>query len=148
MITVILSLILILSLSSFIILFLSYKKLKNRYNEIIEVLKKPTLRHGYFETPLISTDATSKIETTFNPVVYVKELDRYTNGTCEVEIVKIIPKISSEKQSHNKVFKYIKDNFSPIMKISEITWIESEIEIKEIRKNKIKNILKNINNNN
>lgn len=168
MILAILSSILILSVFSFIVLFLKYKKLKNGssnledinilknkydslntiYSQIVESLKKQPLRHGYFETPLTSTDGLTKKVTSFNPIIFVEELDRFTDGTCEVQIVKIIPKISSTEQSHDRLFKYIKDNFSPIKKVSDIAWLESETEIKELRKHKIENILKNIDNDN
>jgi hypothetical protein len=168
MVLAILSSVLILSVTALIVVFLKYRKLKNtptnledfnilkskydslisKNEKIIEALKKQPLRHGYFETPLTSTDGLTKKVTSFSPIIFVEELDRFTDGTCEVQIVKIIPKISSGEQSHDKLFKYIEDNFSPIKKISDITWLESETEIKELRKHKIQNILKNIDDDN
>ena len=118
----------------------SYNSIKQTYNEFVNSLKKQPLRHGYY-------DITLKLEKSgksFVPRVYVQELDRYINGESEIKIQKINPNLSHYDVSHDLIFQYIKDNFSTVKKTSDITWLESEVDIKEQRKEKINHILKTI----
>jgi len=129
------------------ILYLSaiskYKKLFNKTNKIINDLKSP-IRQGYYLKQLITMDEDQR---KFEVTVYVKELDRYTNGDCKVTIERIEPGIDNSKVSFSSIDEFVRESFKSIMKASEITWLESEVSLKEQRKNKLEQLKESIKNN-
>lgn len=76
-----------MSLLLMTILFLTYlgkyKTLKKKTKDIISNFSNP-IRKGYYVLYLKTRNGSEKFEST----VYVKELDRYTNGESKVEIEK------------------------------------------------------------
>ncbi len=122
----------------FFIVYIKYKKLKNAVNKTISELNKP-LRYGYYIRSLNITQPGAPNKP-FDTYVYVKEIDRYTNGDSKISIDRIEPIISENDMTHDRVIKYIKDEFKSIRLTSDITWLESENEIKEMRKNKLKHL--------
>ena len=138
---------LVLGLMLMAILFLTYLiKYKSLYKEttdIITNLNKP-LRKGYFKITLQYypngvSDKTTPPEDFF-PYIYITEKDRYTDGTCLVEIDRIEPGIPESKIPREIIVKWVRDAFHSTRKISEITWLESESKIKEMRKNKLEQL--------
>ena len=137
---------LVLGLMLMTILFLTYLiKYKSLYKEttdIITNLNKP-LRKGYFKITLqyYPNGIEDKTMTEdFFPYVYIIEKDRYTDGKCLVEIERIEPGIQESKIKKEIIEKFIKDSFHSTRKVSEITWLESESKIKEMRKNKLEQL--------
>jgi hypothetical protein len=121
-----------------IILLSKYTKLKNKIiamNSVINELKKP-LRHGYYTKSINRTSITGAV-TNFTSFVYVNELDRFTNGKSKIEIEHIEPGINDALVNNDSVVKFINNEFISIIDTSYIEWLESEVQIKEMRKNKL-----------
>lgn len=75
----------------------------------------------------------------YNAYVYVKELDRYTDGYSKIEISNIEP-LNKNYISESKL--RVNNSFLTLMKTNEIEWLESEDSIRKIRKEKLDNLKK------
>lgn len=137
MTTIILSSLLILASGLCILLFSRNRFLSKKINKFIT--EKP-IRTGYIEYELSITSSIGAPDYPFKSYVYINELDRYTNGESKIEIQKIEPGVEESKMSREKVEKYIKDRFKSIVKTSDVTWLESEQSIKDIRRNKLEQL--------
>ena len=122
-----------------IILYIRNSYLSNKINKYISDSKKP-LRNGYINVNLTITEL-GKPDIHFISLVYVNELDRYTNGESKIEIQKIEPCIEENKMSRERIEKYIKSKFKSLVKTSDVTWLESEQSIKDIRRNKLEQLM-------
>lgn len=132
----------------FSILFFKYRKLTKNIRNIVENLQK-TWRRGYITQSLVITNDNPEIkDIDFEPILYLREIDRYTNGTSKVEIEKIEYGIDSEKFNIQRLDKYIRERFKSIVKTTDVIWLESENEIKELRKNKLEQLKNYFNNEN
>jgi hypothetical protein len=132
----------------FSILFFKYRKLTKNIRNIVENLQK-TWRRGYITQSLVITNNNPEIkDIDFEPILYLREIDRYTNGTSKVEIEKIEYGIDSEKFNIQRLDKYIRERFKSIVKTTDVIWLESENEIKELRKNKLEQLKNYFNNEN
>lgn len=135
----------------FSILFFKYRKLTSNIKNIrniVENLQK-TWRRGYITQSLVITNDNPEIkDIDFEPILYLREIDRYTNGTSKVEIEKIEYGIDSEKFNIQRLDKYIRERFKSIVKTTDVIWLESENEIKELRKNKLEQLKNYFNNEN
>ena len=134
MTTIILCVALLLTSSACLFFLTKYNKLKTMVDKTIIELKKP-IRLGYYKMSLSTNDKLS-----FESLVYVNEIDRFTNGESKIEINKIEIGVDSTKVSSDSVNRFIKDKFKSLMKTSEIEWLESEQNIKDIRKNKLEQL--------
>ena len=142
---IILSVLLFLLSILSIMLFIKNKKLSKKIDNYISESKKP-LRTGYMTFDLKITEL-GKPDFSFESLVYVNELDRYTNGESKIEINKIDPCIDETKMSKERIEKYIKDKFRSLVKTSDVIWLESEQSIKDIRRQKLKQLEEKIKNN-
>ena len=118
-----------------------YYKLVNKEtitNKYISELNKP-LRYGYISKPLTWNDTTK-----FTCRVYVKELDRFTNGESRIEIEKIESGITSGQISPTAVENFIRDQFISVVETSDVVWLESENAIKDVRRKKLEQLKENI----
>jgi len=118
-----------------------YYKLVNKEtitNKYISELNKP-LRYGYISKPLTWNDTTK-----FTCRVYVKELDRFTNGESRIEIDKIESGITSGQISPTAVENFIRDQFISVVETSDVVWLESENAIKDVRRKKLEQLKENI----
>lgn len=132
----------------FSILFFKYRKLTKNIRNIVENLQK-TWRRGYITQSLVITNDNPEIkDIDFEPILYLREIDRYTNGTSKVEIEKIEYGIDSENFNIQRLDKYIRERFKSIVKTTDVIWLESENEIKELRKNKLEQLKNYFNNEN
>lgn len=133
----------------FSILFFKYRKLTSNIKNIrniVENLQK-TWRRGYITQSLVITNDNPEIkDIDFEPILYLREIDRYTNGTSKVEIEKIEYGIDSEKFNIERLDNYIRERFKSIVKTTDVIWLESENEIKELRKNKLEQLKNYFNN--
>jgi hypothetical protein len=112
--------------------------LKIKLNKIKYILNDDIGRVGYY------TISHWTIGTSKNPIeftVFVKELDRYTNGDSEIKLTRVELLICPFK-SRESIINEIKLSFSSVMKSSDITWTVSENAIKELRKKKLEAIQK------
>lgn len=135
MTAIILSSLLALSLIGNLIYVLKIKKVKTTLKE----LDNP-LRYGCYKITLTLTE--SNKETDFEPIVYVNEIDRYTNGKSKIQISSIDPGIPENKVSRSRVEDHIKSQFKSLVNSSDIDWLESESSIKEQRRNKLEKLKK------
>lgn len=76
----------------------------------------------------------------YRAYVYIKELDRYTNGYSKIKIDKIDPTSSSAYTDDS--IKGAKESFNSLKITSEIEWLESEDHIKKVRKEKLESLKK------
>ena len=74
-------------------------------------------------------------------ILYVKELDRYTNGMSKIELTEIELISGFDSSQFDHVKRTMRTKFSSLKKTSEIEWLESEDSIKELRRQKLKKIV-------
>lgn len=128
----------IFSMLFFIYLY-KYIKIKKVLNE----LNKP-LRKGYYKQGLVTKSKInfSEEKEEFYSTIYVIELDRYTSGESKIKIDYIEPGIQESKMPKSKIENFIKETFKSIVKTSDINWLDSELSIKEMRREKLSKIKK------
>lgn len=123
----------------------SSTKFKNLKDEL-EILKDElsSKKIGFYEDKvnLLSAEdrAAGKNSEQYKLVVHVKELDRYTNGLSKIQIIKLDVMSGYDHEQYEWVKHCIKERFVSIKKTVEITWLESEENLKEIRKQKLAKI--------
>ena len=147
MTTIILSSVLLLVSILTLALFVKYNKLKNKFNDVTKIvddLKKP-VRRGYIKKDLTS-NPTGGAQIKFESFIYVKELDRFTNGESKIEIESIEEGIDDAKVNNKAIVEYINESFISIVKTTDVVWLESEVSIKEMRKNKLAQLEENLKN--
>lgn len=143
-----------------------YLKMKEKYLKTLPVIKKlqddisdlskkmvyatesllPKKSGYYIETVnLVSAEDKGKglKGDPYGCVIYVEELDRYKNGESKVKLIniEIVSGFNSDQYEHVK--KVLRNRFPSLRNTADITWLESEDNIKEMRKQKLKNIQKN-----
>ena len=141
MTTISIQMLLLISITALAIyLFLLYKKERNKYSELfsktnkyILELNKP-LRYGYYKTKCLQGG------TSYTAIIYIIESDRYTNGDSKIKLKNIEIDCDTGNINRSSAEKFIEKGFLSLMKTSEITWLESEIEIKEQRRSKIEHL--------
>lgn len=132
----ILALILLVFLSTFFIIM--YNKEKKKYNELFSKVNKTIteidkpLRCGFYKMNCTQNDSI-----TYEPIVFVKEIDRYTNGKSKLKIDRIEISCGDRNFGYGSAENFVKKEFKSLVETSDITWLESEIEIKEQRRNKL-----------
>lgn len=72
-------------------------------------------------------------------IIYINELDRYNNGYSKITIDNIEP-----TNGGDSAIKYAKENFITLRKTDTIEWLEGEMDIKTIRKEKLDKIKKSL----
>ena len=128
---IIISIISISLIISLIFVFKFYKKYQNLKTNIKEYEDIGTGRRGFYHygTPVNS----------YYSIVYVKEVDRYTDGFSKIQLESIEP---YNKYNYNNALGSIKNSFISLKKTDSIDWLESEDHIKKVRKEKLENIKK------
>ena len=144
-------------LTSILFFLVLYVKMKKKYLETnsnlqksssliasYEDLKNLSNRKGYYENVLnlmSPEDRKNGLKgESYTCILYIKELDRYTNGMSKIELteIELISGFDSSKIDHVKI--NMRTKFSSLKKTSDIEWLESEESIKELRKQKLKKI--------
>lgn len=125
------SIILIVSLIIFfvvtMILFFKYKNLKKQVKNLYDV---GTGRKGFYYY---------NYGFSYKCIIYIKELDRYDNGFSKIAIDEI-----ESINGKNDVKKHAMENFITLKKTDTIEWLEEEMDIKTIRKEKLDKIKKSL----
>jgi hypothetical protein len=75
----------------------------------------------------------------YSSYVYIKEIDRYTNGYSKIKLDNIEP---FNKTYNNEAIEWARKNFLSLMKTTDIEWLESEDYIRKVRKEKLENLKK------
>ena len=113
------------------------------YNNLTD-LKNLSNRRGYYENTITLMSPEDKKNglkgEPYTCILYVKELDRYTNGMSKIELsdIELISGFDSSQFDHVK--RTMRTKFSSLKKTNEVEWLESEDNIKELRKQKLKRI--------
>ncbi len=68
--------------------------------------------------------------------VFVEEIDRFTNGECEIKFQKA-QVIDSAYKYRSPVLEKAEEDFVSVKSIQDIEWLVSEEDIKEIRRKKL-----------
>lgn len=123
----IISLALIISLVFVFNFYKKYQKLKISIKEYEDI---GTGRKGFYEY------GTTNL---YHSIVYVKELDRYTDGYSKIKFEGIE---AYNRYNYNNALETIKSSFISLKKTDSIDWLESEDHIKKVRKEKLENIKK------
>lgn len=123
----------------FLSLFLlQYSKLLKSVKE----LDKP-LREGYYQkTVNFSSKPNSKVVDTYSLIVYVEELDRFTNGESKIRLVNIEVVAGYNDSMYGRAKAVTREDFCSIKKTADIEWLESEEAVKALRKKKLEEIMK------
>lgn len=125
------------------------KKSKDDFNILTDKLNMlkdelSTKRNGFFSETitLLSKEekADGKTGDPYNFIIYIKELDRFTNGMSKIQLTDIELISGYDNYQYEWAKQCIKDKFSSLKKTSEIDWLESEESIKDMRKQKLKNL--------
>ena len=76
----------------------------------------------------------------YSSYVYIKEIDRYTDGYSKIKIDCIEP---FHKQDYgDAATRHAMGKFLSLMKTTDIEWLESEDHIRKVRKEKLENLKK------
>jgi hypothetical protein len=106
-------------------------------------------RNGFYSDTLIllSTEQRKNNEKgePYNYIVYVTELDKYTNGLSKIKLDRIEIISGFDCNEFNWVRESVEKKFASIKKTSEIEWLENEENVKDMRKEKLDRI-KNLKN--
>lgn len=128
-----------------VIFFIKYKKANTKYNLAIGEFNR-TLREGYYEgdIPLESTDVSGNVlsKHTYHYIVYVKQLDRYTNGECKIKLDRVEVTSGYHSSNYEHIKGVVKKRFCSVMPEDKIEWLESEEALKEQRRLKLESIEK------
>lgn len=102
-----------------------------------------TKKSGYYkETVNLITDSADPTKTKpYDSIVYIRELDRYTNGVSKIELVKIEVTSGFDVYQYDWIKKCLQSRFASLKKTSDIEWLESEEKLKEQRKQKLQKII-------
>lgn len=116
-----------------------YESLVNEFNKLKESEKQ---RKGYYKSQLTFTNGATKEKFDFDTLIYVKEVAKYKNGKSKIEFlyVDIIWTHSGVGPQKDNVTNYVINHFESLVDSTEIEWLEVEEDIKEIRKNKMKQL--------
>ena len=76
-------------------------------------------------------------------IVYVKEMERFTNGESKTQIMEIEIESGFASDQYEYVKGIVRKRFVSIKNTVDIEWLESQNEVKEMRKQKLEKI-KNI----
>lgn len=76
-----------------------------------------------------------------NIKIYVKELDKYSNGDSNIELYKI-EVLDGPYKVREAVHEVATDQFSTTKKKTDIVWLKSEDSIRLLRKKKLESIKK------
>ena len=133
---------LISALSVFVILFLIYKvkynKLNKKINSVIKELTTP-IRRGFYQMNCNQSNILQKT-LKYEPVVYVDEIERYSNGLSKIKLAYVEISCGNPHFNLNSANDFVKKEFKSLIKTSDVVWLETEISIKEKRKEKLQRI--------
>jgi hypothetical protein len=114
----------ILFLGGLIFMIVKNKKFNKKIKEFESI---NTNRIGFYKRKFLNGECT----------VWIKELDRYNNGFCKIELTKV-----ENNSSEDWYDRQCKTEFCSLRRVSDIEWCESENRIKEERKHKLEQIKK------
>lgn len=136
--TIILSVALILNTILLLVYKSKYSNLNKKVSLCIKELNSP-IRKGYYTLTCHQGDIK------YTGIVYINEIDRYKNGDSKISLDYVEVDNGDGKLDYQSAKEFLTRTFITLMKTSDITWLESENDLKEQRKHKLeqlKNVLK------
>lgn len=126
----------------------NYNNLLKNFNNFKNELFINRIGYYYDSVTLLSKEEkdAGKSGEKYNCTVHIKELDRYTNGDSKIQLLNVELTSGFDANQFEWVKQCIRNKFSSIKKTADIEWLESEIEIKELRKNKLEKLENLLNN--
>lgn len=124
------------SLTSLVFLYFYIKAIR----KIKMYLKEPNAKKGYFDYPLKLTNINGQYNITARLTII--ELERYKNNKSKIKLENIDVEHIPNDVPKVKILKYIEDNFTSLMNTSDITWLELEENLSEIRRKKLEQLKK------
>lgn len=119
-----------------------YNLLEEKYKFAIEELMPS--RKGWYNFSVLLQDDKDKGDNSkgdiYDVIIYVKEIDRYTSGLSKIQITDIEIVTGFDNKQFEWVKTCIRKKFASIKKTADIQWLESELSIKEARKQKLNKI--------
>jgi len=116
------------------------EKLKIGLNENI---LKLNLREGFYtDTIKFAENQDAKETDDYDAKVYVKELEKYTNGYSKIEHIRTDVYNGFSQNKYDMAKRTIQNKFESVVKTSDITWLEVDDDINKLRKEKILTLLK------
>ena len=129
--------------SNLTIITSKYSSLTDIFNNFKKELSL-NFRKGYYEYTLSILSMEERKNglpgEPYKGILHVKEIDKYTNGMSKIELIDIEIISGYDSSQYDYVKKSMKTKFSSLKKTSEIEWLESEENIKELRRQKLKKI--------
>lgn len=131
---------------------LKVESLSNEKNVLVKKIKDlkdifKTNRYGCYNgvVNLLSDNdkKNNKNGEQYDYIIYVKEIDRYTNGMSKIELIDIEVIAGYEISNYSWIKEAQTKRFCSVRKTSDIEWLESEESLKELRKEKLNKILNN-----
>lgn len=138
--------------STSILFFILYLKMKNKLSKTNVILQEykslanSSNRIGFYQHSVNLTDKPGGTGLTYDCILYVKELDTYTNGMSKIELTKVELISGFDSTQFEHVKNVMRTKFPSLRKTADIEWLESEDSIKENRRLKLEKI-KNLENN-
>ena len=119
------------------------------YNSLKDDVKKLNsnyLREGYYnETVNFAEIKDSTDRDPYECVIYVYETDKYINGESKLVLNKVEVISGFHQYNYDYAKQTIKSKFCSVKPTKDIIWLESEENLKEIRKKKLTEIFEKIN---
>lgn len=115
--------------------------LNNKYKIAVEDLKPKKI--GYYKGTINLVDKDDPKNNNKNPydyVVYIKEVEKYTNGDCKISLDHIDVIAGFDPHQYDWIKRSVTMRFPTLMKISDIEWLETEDDLKELRKQKLEKL--------
>jgi len=124
-------------------LFTRNKKLKDDNKELLSAVKdelvKTTHREGFYDGSYnLSNDNGEK----YDYRTYVVELERYKNGYSKLKLIKIDMIHGLHPSYYQQVIDAAIYDFLDIQQTKDITFLEKDEDLMEVRKDKLERILK------
>lgn len=123
-----------------IVVCISYFRLSSKQKKLITLINTP-LRKGYIEIELTGNSRIDDSELAFTSLIYVIETERFKSGESKIKIDYIETCISESKIHRSSIESFIIETFKSTRLTTDIHWLETDISIKEMRKDKLKYIL-------
>ena len=126
------------------VLYNQQQLLEQKFKDVVnEKLLNLTLRTGFYEytTHLLKGDNTKKYDI-YVCMIYVTELEKYDNGYSKIKLDNISIVSGVDISKYNWVKKCVTEKFNQIIESKDVTWLEKNKDISEVRKDKLERILK------
>lgn len=124
----------------------NYENLSEKYKDVRKDIREmnKSLRKGYYEEKVNFCETKGGQGDPYDCVVYIEELDRYTNGDSKIKLTKVEVINGFHSNLYSQARSAVERKFCTIKPTKDIEWLESEGKLKEKRREKLNLILEKI----